>query len=234
MKTTRKFVILLMGILWIGCCPQEEALAEYQIQPQPFHKVRIKDSFWRPKLEINRTVSISHNFKQCEATGRISNFSKAAGLMEGAHQGLPWGDSDVYKVMEGAIYSLAIHPDPELKSYVDDLIQDIAAAQEEDGYLYTPRTVNPQQTHPYCGPTRWSHGYSHELFNPGHFYEAAVAHYQLTGEREMLDVAIKNADLLCEVFGPGKKFLSNHPEIELALVKLYQSTGLEKYLDLSY
>ena len=207
--------------------------SDYPIQPIPFTAVEVKDTFWLPRMETNRKVSIAHNFQMCQETGRIDNFAKAAGLMEGKHMGYPWGDSDVYKVIEAAVYSMAIHPNSELDNYVDELIVKIAAAQEQNGYLYTPRTGDPKDMHSYCGPTRWSHQYSHELFNVGHLYEAAVAHYQITGKRTLLDVALKNAELLCRVFGPGKKFLSNHPEVELALIKLYQITNEKKYLNLA-
>ena len=113
----------------------------------------------------------------------------------------------MFKVIEGAAYTLALQPDPKLDTYLDDLIAKIAAAQEPDGYLYTARTHSPREDAAWIssGQTRWSNlGGSHELYNVGHLYEAAVAHFQATGKRSLLDVALKNADLLCETFGPGK------------------------------
>jgi len=141
----------------------------------------------------------------------------------------------VFKIIEGASYSLRLHPDPKLEKYLDDLIAIIAAAQEDDGYLYTARTIDPENPAPGAGETRWSklRG-SHELYNVGHMYEAAVAHYLATGKRTFLDVAIKNADLLVKTFGPDKKHdMPGHQETEIGLVKLYQVTGNDKYLKLA-
>lgn len=233
----KRMPIVIMG--WISVITSFSALAAqpsvtYPIQEVPFNKVQVQSPFWAPRLTLNREVTIPHNIKQCEATGRIRNFFKAAHLLEGPHEGLPWDDSDVYKVMEGAFYSLAVYPDAKLESDLSGLMDAIVAAQEPDGYLYTPRTIDPQHLHEYCGSTRWSRAYSHETYCAGHFYEAAIAYYQATGKRNLLDVAVKNANLLCQVFGPGKGFFSTHPEIELALVKLYQCTGEQKYLDLAY
>lgn len=209
---------------------------EYQINPVLFSQVKIDDPFWSPRLETNRTVTIPYDFKKCEETGRIDNFAKAAGLMAGEHEGIFYNDSDVYKVIEGAAYSLTLHPDPELDRYLDDLIAKIAGAQEEDGYLYTARTINPKRVSAEReGLTRWSNlRINHELYNVGHLYEAAVAHYQATGKRSLLDVALKNADLIVSVFGPAKKRdVPGHQEIELGLVKLYRVTGEANYLRLA-
>jgi len=201
----------------------------------PFTEVTFDDEFWMPRMRTNREVTIPYDFKKCEETGRIDNFAKAGGLMEGKFEGIRFNDSDVFKVIEGAAYSLQIHPDPELDKYLDDLIAKIAAAQEEDGYLYTCRTIDPSHLPPDTGETRWSFlQSSHELYNVGHMYEAAVAHYQATGKRTLLDVAIKNADLIDRVFGPGKKRdVPGHEEIEIGLVKLFGVTGDEKYLTLA-
>ena len=208
---------------------------KYQLTPVPFTSVAFNDAFWLPRLETNRQATIPYNFKKCEETGRIDNFAKAGGLMEGEHKGIFYDDSDVFKVIEGASFSLSLHPDSALETYLDELIVKIAAAQEEDGYLYTIRTINPQQAGPGPGPTRWSNlRVSHELYNVGHLYEAAVAHYRATGKRSLLEVALKNADLIDRVFGPDKKRdVPGHQEIEIGLVKLYQATGEEKYLRLA-
>ena len=209
--------------------------AVYPFQPVSFTQVRIQDAFWTSRIETNRKVTIPYDFQKCEETGRIDNFVKAAGAMTGSHVGLHFNDSDVYKIIEGAAYSLQVHPDPELEAYTDDVIAKIAAAQEEDGYLYTARTIDPEHPHKMSGPERWSRvDMSHELYNLGHMYEAAVAYYQATSKRAFLDVAIKSADLISEVFGPDAlRQVPGHQEVELGLVKLYRVTGNEKYLELA-
>lgn len=116
-----------------------ESVRDYPIRPVPFTAVKVEDGFWSPRLETNRKVTVGYDFKKCEETGRIDNFAVAGGLKEGGFQGIYFNDSDVAKVIEGAAYTLAIHPDPELDRYLDDLIAKIAAAQEDDGYLYTAR-----------------------------------------------------------------------------------------------
>ena len=208
---------------------------DYPVQPVPFTQVSIQDEFWLPRIQTSVNVTIPYDFKKCEETGRIDNFSKAGGLMEGAHEGIFFNDSDVFKVVEGAAYALQIAPNPELEAYVDDLIDKFAAAQEDDGYLYTARTIDPANAPERCGPERWSNLIvNHELYNVGHMYEAAVAYYQATGKRKFLDVAIKNADLIDSVFGEGKlRDVPGHQEIEIGLVRLYRATGDEKYLNLA-
>ncbi|RME59739.1 MAG: glycoside hydrolase family 127 protein, partial [Caldilineae bacterium] len=196
----------------------------------------LQDPFWTPRLEINRTVTLPYNFRKCEETGRIDNFLKAAGRLPGPHVGRFYNDSDVFKVMEGAAYTLATHPDPNLDAYMDDLIAKVAAAQEEDGYLYTARTIDPAAVDPEQeGPTRWSNlRVNHELYNVGHLYEAAAAHHLATGKTNLLDVALKNADLIDRTFGPDKRRdVPGHQEIEIGLVKLYRITGEERYLRLA-
>lgn len=210
-------------------------LRDYPIQPVPFTAVRVDDGFWSPRMETNRVTTVWYDFQKCEETGRIDNFAKAGKLMPGDFRGTPFDDSDVFKVIEGAAYTLALHPDPKLDKYLDELIAKIAAAQEPDGYLYTARTINPNSRVDFFGPKRWSklEG-SHELYNVGHMYEAAVAHFQATGKRAFLDVALKNAELICRTFGPGPGQLQEppgHEEIEIGLVKLFRATGDRKYLE---
>jgi DUF1680 family protein len=211
--------------------------SDYQIHPVEFTKVQISDSFWSPRIHTAINVTIPYDFKKCEETGRIDNSSKAGGLMEGAHEGIFFDDSDVFKVVEGAAYALQIAPDPELEAYVDDLIDKFVAAQEDDGYLYTARTIDPANVPDpkNSGAERWANlEVGHELYNVGHMYEAAVAYYQATGKRPLLDVAIKNADLIDAVFGEDKKRdVPGHQEIETGLVRLYRVTGDEKYLKLA-
>jgi DUF1680 family protein len=205
---------------------------DYPIRAVPMTAVKIDDGFWAPKLEINRTVTIPHILKQNDDTGRVANFEKAARRKTGAYEGRRFNDTDVYKIIEAASYSLALVPDPRLSTKLDELIQLIAESQEKDGYLFPARTIDPQHPAPGVGPERWIYeNGSHELYNAGHLYEAAVAHFEATGKRTLLDVAIKNADLVCRTFGPnGRHAVSGHEEIELALVKLYRATGNASYL----
>jgi DUF1680 family protein len=214
------------------------AAGDYAIRPVPFTAVTVEDAFWSPRLETNRTVTVRYDFQKCERTGRVSNFAKAGGLETGDFEGLfGFNDSDVFKVIEGASYALSLQPDPELERYVDELAVKIAAAQEDDGYLYTVGTIDKMAEEPACcvSKPRWSDlGSGHELYNLGHFYEAAVAHHQATGKRTLFDVALKSADLLTTVFGPGRNMgVPGHQEIEIGLVKLYRATGEQKYLDLA-
>ena len=218
------------------------ATHDYPIKPVPFTDVHIDDQFWAPRIEINRKVSIPTAFDQCERTGRVENFVRAAEAIHGQTltdkhaPGFPFDDTDIYKVIEGASYTLSVHPDPKLQAYVNILIQKIVAAQEPDGYLYTTRSIDPQNPHPWAGKERWVNEeiLSHELYNLGHLYEAAVANYQATGDRTLLNVALKSADLLVKTFGPGKrKIYPGHQIVEMGLVKLYRVTGKQQYLDLA-
>jgi len=235
MKPKTPLLLLLIAIMHIPSCTKKEQQKDYPIRPVAFTDVQITDDFWLPRIETNRTVTIPFAFKKSKETGRIDNFAKAGGLMPGKFEGRRYNDSDVFKIMEGAAYSLALHPDPELEKYMDDLIEMIAAAQEDDGYLYTARTIDPENLPPGTGEERWSNlGSSHELYNVGHMFEAAVAHYLATGKRTFLDIAIKNADFIDSVFGPGKRRgFPGHQEIEIGLVKLYRVTREEKYLKLA-
>ena len=211
--------------------------ADYPITPVPFTAVRLTDGFWAPRIETNRTVTIPTILKKCEETGRIDNFAIAGGLMKGEYAGERYNDTDVYKTIEGASYSLMVKPDPALDRYLDGVIAKIAAAQEPDGYLYTPRTASLGKVQPGTGADRWSElPISHELYNAGHLYEAAAAHFMSTGKRTLLDVALKNADLVVKTFGDGagqRPGFPGHQEIELALVKLYRLTGKTDYLRLA-
>ena len=225
------FSIIMISIIKVSA----QSVKDYPFVPVPFTKVSINDEFWGPRILTNRQVTIPDTFEKSEETGRIKNFAIAGGLEEGEHEGIYFNDSDVFKIIEGAGYSLNVNPDPKLKEYVDGVIAKIAAAQEEDGYLYTQRTINPSKVQQGAGEKRWDHMiHNHELYNVGHMYEAAVAYYLATGEKNLLDVAIKNANLIDSVFGPNKNLgVPGHEEIEIGLVKLFRLTGDNKYLDLA-
>ena len=220
-----------------------QAAQDYPIAPAVMTNVTVTGGFWLPRFETNRLVTVKTDFANCEKA-RIPNFRNAAAHKWGSFKGIPFDDSDVYKVIEGAAYTLATHPDAALEAYVDGVNEAIAGAQERDGYLYTARTLgftygekDGKTDFGMMGPTRWtriSHG--HELYNVGHLYEAAVAYWEATGKRTLLDVAMKSADLVDRTFGPAPTQLKDapgHEEIELALCKLYRATGERRYLDLA-
>jgi DUF1680 family protein len=215
---------------------------DYPVKPVPFTSVHFTDKFWAPRLEINRRVTIPFAFKKDEETKRIYHFERAAAVLRGetitdkTPPGYPFDDTDVYKVIEGAAYALNVQPDPQLESYVDKLVDTIGAAQEADGYLYTTRTIDPAKPHPWAGTKRWELEKinSHELYNLGHLYEAAVAYYQATGKRKLLDIALKSGNLLDQTFGPTKQSIwPGHQITEMGLAKLYRVTGDARYLNLA-
>jgi len=214
---------------------------DYPFQPVPFTNVHLDDEFWAPRIETNRHVTIPAAFQQCELSGRMNNFDRAAQALRGEAHDMkappyPFDDSDLYKVIEGASYALSVTPDPKLDAYVDKLIAEIAAAQEPDGYLYTTRTINPQNPHRWSGKERWvnERNDSHELYDLGHLFEAAVAHYQATGKTSLLNVATKAADLLVQTFGPGKRAIwPGHQITEMGLARMYRVTGNVQYLNLA-
>ncbi|HET6881957.1 MAG TPA: beta-L-arabinofuranosidase domain-containing protein [Pirellulales bacterium] len=196
------------------------------LSPVGFQHVRIDDAFWSPRVETNRAATIDANLRQCEITGRIKNFAVAGKLTPGKHEGALFNDSDVYKMLEGIAYALSTNRDPQLEERADAIIEQIAAAQQADGYLNTYYTlVEPQ--------AKWQNiQYGHELYCAGHLIEAAVAYEQATGKGKLLDDARKFADEICSTFGEGRKCdTSGHEEIELALVKLWHATGDRKFLE---
>lgn len=237
-------VLLLIGITLVGTASFASGHAHKSVPRTtasivevPFTAVHLNDIFWSPRIEINRTVSIPSAFRECEKNGRFDNFAIAAGLMKGEHRGdFSFDDTDPYKVIEGASYSLAVHYDARLDHYLDSVIHLIAAAQEPDGYLTTCVTNKCKRLSGWWGSRRWEKINSHELYNSGHMIESAVAHYKATGKRTFLNVAIKNADLICNTFGPGEGQIhrpSGHPIVEMALCKLYKVTGSRRYLDMA-
>lgn len=209
----------------------------YPIDPVPFTSVKVTDDFWKQRLKASREVTIPLAFSKCEETGRYENFVKAANPSDDYRvEGFSFDDTDVYKTIEGASYSLQTYPDKKLEQYIDSVLEIVAAAQEPDGYLYTARTMNPKHPHNWSGPERWSEveNLSHEFYNLGHMVEGAVAYYQATGKRNFLDIAIKYADCICKNIGEGpnqKRVIPGHQIAEMALVRLYTVTGDAKYLN---
>ena len=209
----------------------------YPIGQVPFTSVKVTDSFWGQRLKASRDVTIPLAFSKCEETGRYTNFERAANPSDDySVEGFSFDDTDPYKTIEGASYSLQTFPDKKLENYIDSVLDIIAKAQEPDGYLYTSRTMNPKHPHKWSGASRWEkeEELSHELYNLGHMLEGAIAHYQATGSRKFLDIAIKYADCVCREVGPNEGqacVVPGHQIAEMALCKLYVLTGEKKYLD---
>lgn len=209
----------------------------YPIDPVPFTSVKVTDSFWGQRLNASREVTIPLAFSKCEETGRYQNFVNAAHPSDTIKVGgLAFDDTDVYKTIEGASYLLQTYPDKKLAKYIDSVLVIVAAAQEPDGYLYTSRTMNPKHPHEWAGSKRWEkvEDLSHEFYNLGHMVEGAIAHYQATGKKNFLNIAIRYADCVCREIGTGEGQqirVPGHQIAEMALAKLYLVTGDKKYLD---
>ncbi|MCS6861127.1 MAG: glycoside hydrolase family 127 protein, partial [Abditibacteriales bacterium] len=237
MKTLRTIrlgrrVCLLIPLMTLSFTRDTPAPRKHivKLQPVPFNRVHITDSFWAPRQEMNRTVTVPHLFEMCRRTGRLKNLELAGQRARRGYTGLVFNDSDVYKSLEAAAFVLATHPDDPIVKQVDDTIALIAKAQMPDGYLNSYYQINMPDR-------RWTNlRDDHELYCAGHLIEAAVAHYQATGKRTLLDVAIKFADHIDRTFGdaPGKRMgYPGHPELELALIKLWRVTGEKRYFDLA-
>lgn len=229
----KKQLLTLALLYTLPLCAQQ---ADYPVRGVDITAVKLTDSFWLPRIRVNHTVTIPASFARCESTGRVKNFEMAAAKEGKFCTKYPFDDTDIYKTIEGAAYSMAVTPDKKMDAYVDSLITIVAKAQEPDGYLYTARTIDPAHPHDWAGPERWvrEHELSHELYNSGHMFEAASAHYLATGKRNFLDVALKNADLLVLTFGPGKRGVApGHEVVEMGLVRLYRITGKKEYLQLA-
>jgi uncharacterized protein len=239
----------------VATAPEAFAPAGALYRPGALEDVALTDGFWRPRLERNRRTTIPYLMRQNRETGRVANFERAAGRDDGAYEGRRFNDTDVYKAIEAASWALLAardgQPDqkesdhtPEsdraVRDELDLLVALIAAAQEEDGYLIPARSVDPENPAPGLGAERWIHvsAGSHELYNAGHLIEAAVAHHRATGDRTLLDVAIRFADRIHADFGAdsgsgARRDVPGHEEIELALVKLADETGEERYRELA-
>ena len=200
------------------------------LSPVPFHRVEITGGLWKSRQNIIRDITIPHEFRKCEETGRISNFAKAAGIEDGEFRGYRFNDSDVYKLIEGAAYSLRLQPNMGLEGYMGEIINKIISAQWDDGYLFTYYSVPEKQPE-----KRWENiGSQHQLYCAGHLIEAAIAYYEATGKRKLLDAAISFADHIDSLFGlEGIRYPPGHEEIEIALIKLFRVTKDKKYLKLA-
>ncbi len=238
------FTAFVVSFLLLQSCnsPSTENTSDYPITPVDFTHVKLKDGFWKDWVKTVSDATIPFSFNKCEETGRIDNFIFAGGIKEGQFRGrFGFNDSDLYKIMEGAAYSLMLEDDPGMEAYLDTLVHYISEAQEEDGYLYTAWTLRANDYTDFACCSYHEDGqwigtphFSHEFYNVGHMYEAAVAHYMATGKRSFLDVAIKNADLIYDVcITQQNDYVPGHQEIEIGLAKLYRVTKDEKYLTLS-
>ena len=230
--------ILVAAITLSGQAQKSESHG-YPYDPVPFTSVKVTDAFWGQRLQASREVTIPLAFSKCEETGRYENFVKAANPSDDyVVGGYSFDDTDVYKTIEGASYLLQTYPDKKLMKYIDSVLVIVAAAQEPDGYLYTSRTMNPKKPHEWAGTKRWElvEDLSHEFYNLGHMVEGAIAHYQATGKRNFLDIAIRYADCVIREIGEGEGQVvrvPGHQIAEMALAKLYRITGEKKYLDMA-
>ncbi|ARN56165.1 glycoside hydrolase family 127 protein [Sedimentisphaera salicampi] len=212
-----------------GCCKNDKANKDTGIQCVDFNDVVITGGMWQHRQKVNREVTIRFVLKK-SLGNRIDNFVNAASGNNHSFKGIFYDDSDVYKAIEGAAKCLHVSPDPEIETTVDEMIDKIASAQWEDGYLFTYYSLPERQL-----DKIWSDlEFKHELYCAGHLIEAALAYYKATGKDKLLNVAVRFADLICSLFGPGKHLgVPGHQEIEMALLLLYRETGKEQYLNLS-
>lgn len=238
MKSLFRSIVLLSVILAPVSCTKNVETQDVAT-PVDFTHVNITDSFWKHRIDINANVTIPHSIKKCYDEGRVDNFLFASGAKEGKFQGV-WGfnDSDVYKVLEGMAFSYSVNKDPQLLGQMDTLISYIGAAQQPDGYLYTPYTLRCRDyADVMCTYDKEPYDHlvnSHEFYNMGHMYEAAAAHYIATGQSNFLDIALKSANHIYDTFGPGKReAIPGHEEIEIGLMKLYDITNDSRYLELA-
>lgn len=249
MKYYKFIFILAITVLLFNCKTDKKDVVEvtepktgYQLEPVDIQNVKVTDEFWLPIIKRVQEKTIEYAIAKCEEEGRLDNFLMAGGKMEGEVKGeMPFDDTDVYKIIEGASNSLISAPNKELETVLDSLVSIIKVGQEADGYLTTWRTINPAKPPAPWVKTpkgeRWDGLFmSHELYNAGHLYEAAAVHYKATGKRNFLDIALKNADLMVKTFGEGENKIEavpGHQIIETGLIKLYQITGKEDYINLA-
>ena len=221
-------------------CICSSAMAMGEIKQVPFTDVQVSDLFWKQRLDIMRNTTIRYAFQKVTDAGQIRNFEYAGKIVSGEAQvgdltfqsGQPYDDAEVYKVLEGAAYVLTTQPNASLEEYCDDVIDKICSAQEPDGYIQTNFTIhNP--LHPWYGGQKWTNDWnlSHETFNVAELVEAGIAYYLATGKEKLLNCAKKAADNMLSVFNEdGIKMAPGHAVVEMALVRLYELTREERYL----
>ncbi|MDR2474122.1 MAG: glycoside hydrolase family 127 protein [Tannerella sp.] len=249
-----KILLSVIATICLSACSsnkREQEIDFYNVKQVNLRQVELTDNFWLPTIRLVQEKTIRYAFDKCESEGRFANFKTAGDVWRqrdaANHDNnkvrgkMPFDDTDVYKTIEGAAYSLTNAPNPALDAFLDSVISLIAYGQEPDGYLTTWRTINPAKA-----PAQWvgkcekrwdNLGSSHELYNAGHLFEAASAHYHATGKRNFLDIAIKNADLLVATFlnpaSPQANDVPGHQIVETGLLKLYQISDNQRYYDLS-
>lgn len=236
------------AMVFMSCNPAQIEKPDEALRPITFEKVTLEDEFWLPRLKTQKETLVPFSLEKTENAvenlRRVGNYLKT-GKREKLLPLARYVASDLFKVMEGAAYLLAVEKDAELEKQMDEIIDIIADAQCEDGYIYEPLSVHPSMydRDTYSGFEPYSFVlHSHELYDMGHMYEAAIAYYRATGKRKWLDVAEKNAKHINKVFFEGDPAYNGgkpvnqapgHQEIELALVKMYETTGEELYLDMA-
>jgi DUF1680 family protein len=199
-----------------------------RLRALPPGHVRLADGFWEPRRRLSWAETLPSQYEHIESTGRLDNFRRASGKVDVPFRGPYFDDSDVYKWLEAASWSLATDPDPGLERMVESAITEIADAQRPDGYLNTYFTF--ERAH-----ERWKDFDLHEMYCAGHLIQAAVAYFRAVGTRRLLDAAVRSANHICDRFGPeeqGKQpAIDGHEEIEMALVELFRATGERRYLE---
>jgi uncharacterized protein len=199
------------------------------LRPIALENIRLTDTFWEPRRAKNRTVTLHSQYDKLEESKCMDNFRRASGRKTGIDfVGWYFADSDLYKWIEAVSASLATHPDPDLEARLEAGIDELAAAQQPDGYLNTYFMFEREKD-------RWTDLHVlHEIYCAGHLFQAAVMHYRATGKTQLLTVAERLADHINTRFGPeGKRGACGHPEAELALVELFRATRNETYLTLA-
>jgi len=232
MRTLIYFFLIILS----GKFSSDQINNTSQISTPELKNVKLTGGFWRQRLKTTTDVTIPFILKKLRETGRVDNLIYAARLKEGQFcTRYAFDDSDIYKTIEAASYSLINNYDFKLDMQIDSLVEIISEAQEPDGYLYSARRAPSESIKRMIGSARWVNlQWSHELYNMGHLYESAVAHFQATGKKSLLNIALKNAELLLNTFGPeGIQLPPGHEEIEIGLIKLYKLTEDKKYLDLA-